>query len=391
MAWPVSIDARVALRGDRTITSRVSAHTAARGVLTDLPAVDWSITYDAGSETRAKGSVTFADPALWSADPFDALSPWGSELVIERGIVLVDDRGARSVEWIPMGRFVIVSAVDEVPVPRDGITLELEDRSRRLAERPLDTAAQTNVGARVVDEIERLVREVPSFADVELLVETDATDLCPTIDLQRDRRAAVHKLAEAIGCEVFFDRLGRLRLRPVPTLDDPVAWVIRPGEGGTLLSAKRTATREGAYSRVFASQVLPQVTTAEGETPPVPLTATAIDDDPASPTYYYGNFGDITRKYASPLFTTQAQVQRAADSLLARVRGASSTLEVSHLPNEAMDPGDVIRVEVGKHRTHQLLESFTVGGRASAGAQTIGSRGEELPPEETPAESTVAA
>ena len=382
MAWTgLSADARVALAGDRTVTSRVTAYTPLGGVAPNLPVADWSVTYDATSDTRAKGSLRFADPTLWSANPFDALSPFGAEVDIERGLVLIDDWGKRRVEYIPMGRFVVVSAADEVPVARGGVTLDLEDRSRWLAEKKLDTAEKSNTGARVVAEIERLMRDCPRLAYVEFIDESGSDTLCPNIDYQRDRRGAVMKLAAAIGCEFFFDRLGRARLRPVPTLDDPPAWRIEAGRN--LIRATRKATREGAYSRVFAVQVLPQSTGVDVETVP-PLTASAVDDDELSPTYYYGAFGDVTRKWASALFTTQNQIDAAARTYLEKLRGFSYALEVEQLPNEAMDCGDVVTITPNRSGTRikQIIDGFTVAGKPSSSPQVLNARGQELPPEE---------
>lgn len=363
--WTISAAARAALRSSHTITGRATAYTPSGGVLADFPVKEATITADAKSQVRRTATLTVADPSMWPASGFDALSPVGSEIALEYGVVL-----STGVEWVPVFRGPVQTASLDSPTT-DALTVELADRSKWVAEDRFDVPTQTHDGATVVDEITRLIRE--TLPGVPVLDLTGDTTLAAVLDIDKERwQDGVEKLADSIGAEVFADQVGRFVIRPQPTLFDDPAWVVDAGSTGVLVKLERELTREQVYNAVIASGQR-----SDG-TPPV--WAKVVDDDPDSPTRYGGPFGRKPRFYSSPLLTTQDMADGAAATLLERVRGYVATVEVTAVPNPALEPGDVIEVRLldGTRQRH-IVDKVPL--TFSPGTQAYTTRSVDLPAE----------
>ena len=145
-------------------------------------------------------------------------------------------------------------------------------------------------------------------------------------------------LASSIGAEMYVDGEGAFRLQPIPDPNtiSPV-WDYFDGEGGLLTNAKRTLNESKAVNYVIASGENTGTKTA--------LKAIAYDGDPASPTYYLGEFGRVVgREPGRKKLTTQAEVQNAADTYLNWFVGGEESVSIEGVVNPALDTGDVIRV-----------------------------------------------
>jgi hypothetical protein len=148
-------------------------------------------------------------------------------------------------------------------------------------------------------------------------------------------------LATAIGMELFFDALGVCTLRDVP---DPgtgqSVWTFSDSANPTIASATRSLTDQTVFNYIVAY--------GESVDNAVPVSAVAFDDNPNSPTYYLGAYGKVPTSFTSPQITTVEQAQAAADALLNLSIGNAENVELSVVPNPAIEPGDVITVSVGE-------------------------------------------
>lgn len=341
--WPLSPGARAALRTSHSIVTRLTAYTAIQGVLADLPLTGGSVEADAKSQVRRTASLDIGDPTLWPADPYAALSPIGSELAIEYGIIVP---GRLEPEWVPLIRGPIQTASGKQPATGT-LGIAVADRSQPIAEDRLSVPTQTVEGATCVAEISRLITE--TLPNAAIIDQTGSTMICPVIDIDKDRWSdGVEAIADAMAAEVYADQLGRFVIRNTPTLDDPPVWLIDASITGVLISADRELTREQTYNAV--------VVTGERTDGTPPVWAIVTDDDPASPTRYGGPFGRKPRFYSSPLITTTGQAIAAGQALLARVKGYVATVKVEAIPNPGLEPGDVVIVvpPAGPPQTHIL-------------------------------------
>lgn len=366
--WALSAAARSTLRSSHSVDFRLTAYTARNGVLTSVPFSGGSVSADAKSMVRRTAALSIADPTLWPADGFDALSPLGSELLVEYGIVVP----GKGTEWVPLIRGPIQKASGSRPATGP-IPLEVADYSKRVAEDRLDTPRQTTAGSTCVAAITELLTE--AMPGVTVLDLTGSTQSAPVLDIDKERWSdGVEKLADAMAAEVYADPTGRFVIRPQPTLDDPPVWLVDAGETGVLIKADLELTRERVFNAVIA------VGERSDGTPPV--WAKVVDDDPDSPTRYGGPFGRKPRFYSSPLLTTTGQCTAAAAALLARVKGYAATVKIQTVPNPALEPGDVIEVRMpdGSRQRH-IIDQVPVPLSATD-TQTLATRSADLPAEQ---------
>ncbi len=366
--WPLSTAAQNALAGDHDIDLRATAITATLGSVPGIPVSGGTITVTATSQVRRTGQVEIADPAFWPATPLSILSPLGSELLVEYGIVIP----GRDTEWVPLIQGVITDVDRTRPVTgTSAFTVTLADRSTKVAQARFDRPAQTVAGATVVAEITRLITEALPGATVT--DRTGATLVAAKLEIERERWAdGVEKLADAIAAEVFADPVGGFVIRPQPVLTDPPVWTVSTGDGGAVITVDEKTTRDLTYNKVVASGQR-----TDG-TPPV--WAAVADTDPLSPTFVGGPFGTKTRFTVSPLLTTTGQCTTAAAGLLARTTGMHGSVTLSLVTNPALDAGDVLLVLDGGVSTAHIIDTVTIPLSAKD-TQRVTSRSLELPPE----------
>lgn len=146
-------------------------------------------------------------------------------------------------------------------------------------------------------------------------------------------------LATAVGCEAFFDPTGTFVFRPVPDprRGNPV-WAFDDNSNPTVVEAKRELSDEQTYNYVV---VLGESTSSAN-----PVSAFAFDNDPSSATYVNGPYGTVPTRLTFPLITTQAQAQSTADALLLNSLGAADTVTLTCVPMPALEPGDIVTVDV---------------------------------------------
>lgn len=366
--WPLSSLAQQVLTRSHAVQVRATAYTAALGTYTGLPISGGSVSVDATSANRRTATISVSG-ALWPASPTDLLSPLGSELQIDYGIVLP----GQGIEWVPLIRGVLDKDERQLPTSSgDGsITLSLTDRSLRVQEDRLLAPMQTTSGATVVNQITSLIQG--TLPSVVVTDQTGSAQIAPVLDIARDKWTdGIEALATSIGAELVFDPQGNCVIRPVPTLAANPVWTIASGSGGVLVSVDEVQSRENVYNAVVVSGQ-----TSDGT---APVTATVYDTDPTSPTQWGGAFGHKPRFYSSPLLTTTAACQTAGAALLARATGMCANVTLQAICNPALDAGDVIAVVVGNTVALHIIDTMTIPLKASD-TQQITTRSNNLPAE----------
>lgn len=368
--WTLSTAARLAVTQSHSMTARVTVYSPTAGYYPDLPISGGQVDVDATSQVRRKASL-LVDPTYWPKSPTDLLAPYGSEAVIEYGVVLTGGL----IEWVPLGRFSLDETGRQRPVSGSAeVSVALVDRSARVAEDRFDAPVQTVAGATCVAEIRRLIQETLGVG-VPVVDLTGSTQVAAQMEMDKERWAdGIEKLADAIAAEAYFDQIGQGVIRPQPTLAGAPVWIITTGEDDSnLISADEKLTRDGVYNRVVASG-----SRTDG-TPPV--FAAVSDTDPNSPTYYGGPFGRKPRYYSSPLLTTVPQCTALATALLERVRGLGVQIQMTQLVNPALDAGDVILLRQNGTTTTHIVDQVSIP-LTPDGTQQLGTRSSDLPPPE---------
>lgn len=320
-----------ALRRPHTLAVRVDLMFA--GEVTDaaLYVDDGSVTLDRGAAQLGRLDLTLAEPTRLPLGPSSLLTPYGYELAVHRGI---DFRDGSAPELHPLGVFPIqVSDVDGVTL---STTITASDRSQRVTDAGFEDDEQIPPGFNYADGIQALIANaVPGL--VFLFASTPYVTPLLTFTPGMDRWVEAQKMARHIGMELYFDGLGRCVLRPEPDVRTAVpVWEVDDGADGVLVSARVRLDRGPAFNRaiVFGTNASIDI---------VPR-GVATDDDPSSPTYYYGPFGRKPRRFGSPFTVTNDQANTAAGAILASNLGIAKSVDLSAIPNAALEAGDPIRV-----------------------------------------------
>lgn len=262
------------------------------------------------------------------------LAPYGTEFSVYRGVHLPNG----VVEEVPLGRFVLTDVDVDDSASGVVVTLTGVDRSQRVADARWTGLYQIPAGTNVATAIQNVISNrvagfTYTFTSTTRTTRAVVLGEDPSSDPWRDAVS----LAASIGCDVFFDGAGVCVLAPiVNTADTEPVWTITAGDGGTLLGLRRRLSRQPTYNGAIVSGE------ATDGTPPV--RAESWDENPASPTYRYGTFGERPLFYVSRMVSTSAQAQDAANALLERVLGLDESLEATIVPMPALDAGDVIQI-----------------------------------------------
>jgi len=331
-----------------------------------------SVTPDRTAECRYSASVELLAPPRGRS----GINSITTEIRLFQGIGVP----RRDVEWIPAGWYVI----DRLKQTRLGVSLDLLGREDVIRGASLPTAR--TVGPDTAKECARvLVGEALPGAPIAWRSGVKGSTALPAFVVDEDRWAALSGgtdtsgvstgIAASLGAEVYADATGIVTFAPVPTLADPVVWQI-PRHFATAEPSEEE-TNEGLVN-------LWVVTGDSGSGSATVGPAYAWDDDPASLTYAgpdpvadplapqrLGLHGVRVRtgRYTSPLVTTQGQADDVAQAKLADSLGVQASLSFTSVCNPALEPGDVVEVEVSEGRWERhLIDSspYALGGVSMA-------------------------
>jgi hypothetical protein len=291
-----------------------------------------TVTVDCGSQVRRSCQVTIADPSLDPTTAQALLAPYGTELVLSRGV----QYPGGVIEWVTLGWF----RVDHAETTRSGqhgpsgIQVVGRDRSAYIVEDEF-TAPMASTQSTVVAEIRALIADAMPSHVTGLHDLTGDSTACPAqVYDQRSRADAIDTLATAIGAEFFIAPDGTPTLRRVPTAATAPVWTIDAGIAGVLIEADTSVDRSVIYNG--------WVVTGERTDGTAGAYALVVDTNVASSTYWSGPFGKKPGRFSSPVLTSDAMCTAAGTSLLARSSAAGWRIDLTAVPNPALDGSDVI-------------------------------------------------
>lgn len=271
-------------------------------------------------------------PATAAPIAADLLTPYGNEVRLWRGavtpvgpeLICVGTFGIRSVEFNSgSGAF-------------DGIAVTGIDRSKVIAEARFPYPRTTIGNVSAIGLVRSLVLEVLPWVEVRVDPATWDTAV-PQVTWPSNRDAAITDLLASVGAEGFFDPYGAFVIQPIPSPYGPPVFTAQGGPGGVLVSARHSLSRDGVCNGVVARGQ----STSSG---PAPTSSLIVDNDPSSPTYWYGEFGQVVGFYDSSLLVDSPQCDNAAQAMLLDQMGAARSINYSTAVNPALEPGDVVAV-----------------------------------------------
>lgn len=332
--YPVSDAFEATLKQSHTMVTRAEIWEGS-SMLQEFNINDGTVTVqDEAIRRRVTCTLTDPDGSLTPATASDLLAPVGNELRLYRGVV-IPSTGVEEV--VPLGVFGISDT--RIYDSGGGLTLSIDayDRARKVSRSKFTTEYVIAAGTNVATAIQAMINaRVPGLT----YNFTPTTAVTPVLvyNTGDDPWAKARELAASIGYDLYFDQTGICCLTPVPVLTQstPTVWDYEEGPEATFLYLNRRLTDERTYSHV--------VITGEGNGIGEPVRAEAYDNNPASPTYYLGAYGDIVLFESNRIITTFSQAQTVANARLQRVSGLVDLVEMQAIVNAAHDVYDVIGI-----------------------------------------------
>lgn len=366
-------------------------------------------TYGELSAAVSVSTSTTFDPLVPGTGAADPLNPYGNELRIWRGVevesiipytyaalsAVASDYAALAeesptygglrragtvttvAEEIPLGVYVLTEFDATDAGTQIALSIVGEDRSRRISRNRWTEPYRVASGTVASTAIRSILED--RWDDVEVLVSTTSAQTVGAVILgqetDNDPWRDAQRVAQAAGLDVSFDANGVAVITDVPSVEGSSSdFTFTVGQDGVLLSLRRNANTNQTYNGV--------VVTGEGTSTDPPVRAEVWDEDPTSPTYRYGPFGEVPRFYSSPLITTSTQAQSAGESILRKATGLREAIEWSFVTDPSVQAGDVALVVDAAARVSRVLviDAVTipldVGGSMSAVGRTVTEEGE---------------
>lgn len=356
---PVSASFLSTLTGSHTMTSRARVcdtfQTGVDPAGQDIPVMAGQVTLDGTADIRGSVDLTTDGTGMWpTSGGALLLAPYGNELFVERGV----QYSSTDVEYCSLGYFRIETPDQKAP-PDGPIRIVGKDRMAGIVDARLLTPIQFVAATTYGTVVTQLVTEVYPSATIVWDDASNTVAIGRDIIADEDRYGFLDDLVRSLGKIWYWNHRGELSITAIPPVTEPV-WDVQAGAGGVLISVSRQLTRVGVYNAVVA--------TGEGADTTDPVRAVAIDNNPYSPTYFYGRFGPVPKFYSSPLLTFDAQADTAAAAELTRQLGLPYNVDFTAVPNPALEPYDPLRVRVssGSGAEIHVLETVTIPLTAEA-------------------------
>lgn len=216
------------------------------------------------------------------------------------------------------------------------------DLSKLVSANPWSSGFVVQVGENYVDAAVRmLLNRLPTQTQFRLCTTTKVTKepYIYGLDQGGDPYKDIKEFLLPASLEPYFDAAGVFVIRQIPdpsvgvpvwTIDDDAHPVI------TDLSEELTADQTLNYITVKG----------EGTSTTNPVSGTAFDDNPLSPTYILGDFGEHAVTITLSGLETNDQAAAAAKAILAGSLSGSQVITISMVPNPALEPGDLVLLDL---------------------------------------------
>lgn len=365
--------ATAAIAGNCVVAISVQVFSSAGVFLQDITdgMTTGEVVEDETAAVRRTLSLTLNDPALIPNQPSDLLHPLtGNEIYAYRG-VQVD--GADGPELAPLGifRMSMPAITDDGTTLADTITGN--DRSAEISRRSWTGPYTAAAGQTVPVAIKAIITSrwvgpaltfnlfpSPVVVPVGTVLGIQYTSSGPQSESgstsgNNDPWADCVLLAKSAGCELLFDRVGVVVMRPVPQPgQSPIVADFSEGPGCTVTSGSRTLDETTFHNAVIVVGTGTTVTNSDGSVSPgAPVVASSLSTDPNFGVAAYGEIPDII---TDETVSTVPQAQAVADAQLALIMSELETTGFSAVDNPALDAGDSIFLE----RSRMFLGSWYI-------------------------------
>ena len=329
-ATNLAAGAKTAARVVVSLGSKVKEDTYYGGDSLLLISDSSKVDYDRLSDSRSTAELRFLVRNSAAQDLIDPV--FYPEVAIYSGVEV-----GGLMEWIDMGTMGIYDVSFERTSHGVFATCQVGDRSTRVRDNPWKKPFQIAAGIDYYTGIVNIITDRARGFTPEYNISSSAlTTPSMTFSESDDPWAAVLKLAQAAGAEAYYDRQGALAAFPVtdPKLISP-SLVLRNDVNGVLITpVKRQFGNRDVFNGVIC----------KGEAPWLlfPVLGEIWDEDPTSPSYRLGPFGEKPKVIGDALATTDAQCLTAATAEYLKISGVIEVISFQTIKDPRIEVGDVI-------------------------------------------------
>lgn len=334
--YPTSANFKSAIRTNHTVVSKAEIWNQDSKIL-DLPIDAGTVTVDVSSLTRRTCSVRLiTDRTANNLVPdtgFDAITPFGNELRLYRGVRYTDG----TEEYVPLGVFVMTDV--KISDSGNAVLIEITGEDRSLL---ISRAKYTQIYKMVPGTLEASLTALlqDRYPDIETNFPTTNVSVQQIIlGVNTDNnpwRDAVD-IASLVGYDLFFDVNGVATMKQFPSLDgSAVVATYQEGQNTSITAIDRTMSTKETYNGV--------IYTVQGSQISVPVRVEAWDEDSTSPTYRYGVFGEAPIFINSNVVATTTEATQAAILLLNKYVGAQEQITWNAIVDPSLDANDVVYI-----------------------------------------------
>jgi hypothetical protein len=321
---------------------------------TILQVVSGDVQMDATRAITRTCTLEVIASSMSGQELFDYLMTPTLELTVSRGLYV-----AGSPEYVPLGVF----SADTVEMSLDisgVVRFSGSDRSKKISRARFVDPYQIGSSVVLADAMTALLqsRWSPTVTDFSNVDETTTAQTIFEAGDSSNPWEVARTMMTDYGFDLNFNGLGVCRATPLP---DPstkdVVFDFSADDASLVTGGDLRGSLENTYNGVIA--------TGEGTDVSAPVRAEVWDDDPASPTYWGGGFGQIPLFYSSPLLTSTDMATKAATTMLAKVKGRSQQVQWPSIVNPALEPLDVVSVTFNGRTSICVLDQITIPLRAT--------------------------
>lgn len=350
--YPVSARFLAAPKSSHVAIVRADVYHAQQFVRS-LDVIGDDVSADETATIRRVATLTFSDPdddlvPTTARRVNEVLDPYRAEIKVSRGFRYTDGTEELApLGWFRMRNLRITEHADGgVALSTDGF-----DRSLVCQDR-LPTAWPIPAGAAVEQEIARLLVGVFPGMTFALI---DSGHVTPSLLLPEGANpwTEASKLAESIGARLSMNRDNVCVLQPeTTTAANDYLWSFTEGVDADFWQPDRTVTVDDV-----ANYVVVVGTNSQGAT----VRGVAYDDDPESPTWVQGPFGQRVHTEQSERVVSSQQATDMAKAVLVKRLIASEDVTFEATVNPALDEGDTVavtRARLGLHERRMIVKSI---------------------------------
>ena len=315
--------------------------------LGDIPVSGGSLTWSTGRDVL--GTLTIdvpeqdSDGFLWNpgANPTHPLARYGQELTVD---VTVRDPASSAEQTWRVGRYLIAGW--EVA---DGVvSVEANSMMQRVSEDRFITPEATRTNSTITSEAQRLV---PKSLACE--IDSALTDRpVPSMSWDESRIDSLKEIASAWPARLREARDGTIQfLSTLPDVPTPEL-SLTDGEGGTVVSAPQSDSRDGVFNIVVA-----RGQDSDGSGKP---SFQGVAQQEVGPLRVGGPYGSVPRFFSSPLITNNTMAQRTASTMLADAIKSSTVRKITCAPDPRIWLDTALEVVWEESREWGFVSGFTL-------------------------------